>query len=337
MVIMGVIGAGRMAMVHIRGIVSGVPNVKIKSVSDPYMSDATKDELNQLGILNTYADHTAILADPEIQAVLIASSTDTLAKFSVDSLEAGKHTFCEKPVGRSIESLLPVVEAVNRHPELKYQVGFNRRFDHNFRALYETVKQGKLGQLHFLRICSRDSVTPPQSYVRISGGIFLDMMIHDIDLIRYFAQCDVEEVYAIGNVLIDQYFADEGDIDTAIVTMKFKNGAMGVIDNSRKAVYGYDQRAEVHGSLGCAELNNDIKNSVIVSTAEGVRNDGPIWDTLDRYVAAYKAEMSSFIDAVENDRTTVTSINDSLQAIVVGLACKKSLNEKRPVKLSEIL
>lgn len=336
MVKMGVIGAGRMAMVHIRGIVSGVPNVKIKSVADPNITDATKKELNQLGILNTFMDHRSILDDPEIQAVLIASSTDTLAKFSVESLEAGKHTFCEKPVGRSIESIIPVVEAVNRHPELKYQVGFNRRFDHNFRALYETVKQGKLGQLHFLRVCSRDSVTPPQSYVSISGGIFLDMMIHDIDLIRYFAQSNVEEVYAIGNVLIDQYFADEGDVDTAIVTMKFKNGAMGVIDNSRKAVYGYDQRAEIHGSLGCAELNNDIKNNVMVSTADGVRNDGPVWDTLDRYIAAYKAEMSSFINAIVKDLKPIVSINDSLQAVLVGLACKKSLAEKRPVKLSEI-
>ncbi|MGI6175147.1 MAG: inositol 2-dehydrogenase [Christensenellales bacterium] len=337
MVKMGVIGAGRMAMVHIRGIVSGVSNVKIQAVADPYMSDATKEELNQLGIMHTYTDHRTILEDAEIQAVLIAASTDTLAALSVEALDAGKHTFCEKPVGRSIESLMPVVEAVKRHPELKYQVGFNRRFDHNFRALYDTVKKGMLGRLHFLRICSRDSVTPPQSYVRVSGGIFLDMMIHDIDLIRYFAQSDVEEVYAIGNVLIDQYFADEGDVDTAIVTMKFKNGAMGVIDNSRKAVYGYDQRAEIHGSLGCAELNNDIKNSVLVSTAEGVRNDGPVWDTLDRYVAAYRAEMRSFADAIENDLETCTSIQDSLQAVMVGLACNKSLSEKRPVKLSEIL
>jgi myo-inositol 2-dehydrogenase/D-chiro-inositol 1-dehydrogenase len=337
MIKMGVIGAGRMAMVHIRGIVSGLPNIEIKSVSDPYVKDETKTELYKLGIRNVFTDEKDILNDPEIQAVLIASSSDTLATMSVKALEAGKHTFCEKPVGRTIDSLMPVVEAVKRHPELKYQVGFNRRFDHNFSALYDVVNKGKLGKLHFLRICSRDSVTPPQSYVHISGGIFIDMMIHDIDLIRYFAQSDVEEVYAIGNVLIDQYFADEGDVDTAIVTMKFKNGAMGVIDNSRKAVYGYDQRAEIHGSLGCAVLNNDIKNSVIVSTAEGVHNDGPVWDTLDRYIDAYKAEMSSFVDAIENNKKTCTSINDSLQAISVGLACNKSLKEKRPVKLSEIL
>ncbi len=176
MVKMGVIGAGRMAMVHISGIVRGISNVKIKSVADPYMPDATKAELKALGIENTFKDHRSILDDPDIQAVLIASSTDTLAQFSVESLRAGKHTFCEKPVGRTIQSIMPVVQAVDSYPDLKYQVGFNRRFDHNFHALYDAVKEGKLGKLHFLRICSRDSVTPPQSYVRISGRIFLDMM-----------------------------------------------------------------------------------------------------------------------------------------------------------------
>jgi myo-inositol 2-dehydrogenase/D-chiro-inositol 1-dehydrogenase len=213
---------------------------------------------------------------------------------------------------------------LNERKDVKYQVGFNRRFDHNFRALRSAVDAGKLGELHFVRICSRDSVTPPESYVKVSGGIFLDMMIHDIDMVRYLSKSDVEEVYAIGNVMIHQYFADCGDIDTAVVTFKLKNGAMAVIDNSRKAVYGYDQRAELHGSKGSAELYNDFKNTVHV------------WDTLERYIPAYAAEVTSFINAIEQDTEPEVTVHDGLQSVLIALACKKSLLEKRPVKISTI-
>lgn len=337
MVTLGIIGVGRMAKVHIRSIVTGVSGAKIKAVADPYMSKETEAWLKDMGIGETYLDYKKILGDPDIDAVMICSSTDTHAAISIEAIAAGKHTFCEKPIDRSFEKILPIMDALSEKKNIKYQVGFNRRFDHNFRALRNAVDSGKLGELHFLRICSRDSVTPPSSYVKVSGGIFLDMMIHDIDLVRYLSKSDVEEVYAVGNVLIDQYFADAGDIDTAVVTFKLKNGALAIIDNSRKAVYGYDQRAEIHGSKGCAELGNDVKNSVAVFTADGVSSDGPVWDTLERYIPAYVAEVTSFVKAINEDRETEVNVNDGLQAILIGLACKKSLTEKRPVKLSEIL
>lgn len=337
MITLGIIGAGRMAKVHIRSIVTGVSGVRLKAAADPYMTKETEVWLRGMGIEEIYLDYKQILADPQIDAVMICSSTDTHAPISMEAIAAGKHTFCEKPVDQDFTNILPIVDALAKKKHLKYQVGFNRRFDHNFRALRDTVDSGRLGDIHFLRICSRDSVTPPASYVRVSGGIFLDMMIHDIDMIRFLSKSDVEEVYAIGNVLIDQYFADEGDIDTAIVTCKLKNGAMAVIDNSRKAVYGYDQRAEIHGSKGCAEIRNDEKNTILVSTAEGVCGNGPVADTLERYIPAYAAEIASFVKAIEEDRDTEVNVNDGLQSVLIGLACKKSLLENRPVKLSEIV
>jgi len=337
MVTLGIIGTGRMAKVHIRSIVTGVSGVVIKSAADPYMDKETENWLRGMGISDTYLDYKKILEDPEIDAVMICSSTDTHAAISMEAIAAGKHTFCEKPIDQSFEMIMPIVALLNEKKDIKYQVGFNRRFDHNFRALRNAVDSGKLGNLHFIRICSRDSVTPPASYVKISGGIFLDMMIHDIDMLRYLSKSDVEEVYAIGSVMIDQYFADADDVDTAVVTFKLKNGAMAVIDNSRKAVYGYDQRAEIHGSKGCAEIGNDDKNKLAIATADGVCGDGPVWDTLERYIPAYAAEINAFIKAIEEDTETQVNVNDGLQAILIALACKKSLAEGRPVKLSDIV
>lgn len=337
MINLGIIGTGRMAKVHIHSILTGVTDVKIKAAADPYMDSQTEKWLRDRGIGEIYPDHKKILEDPNINAVMICSSTDTHAQISMEAIAAGKHTLCEKPIDRGYEKVLPIAALLKEKRDIKYQVGFNRRFDHNFRALRNSVDSGKLGRLHFLRICSRDSVTPPEEYVKLSGGIFLDMMIHDIDLVRFLSKSEVEEVYAVGNVLIHQYFADAGDVDTAVVTLKLKNGAVAVIDNSRKAVYGYDQRAEIHGSEGYAEVGNDFKNSVTVFTADGVSADGPVWDTLVRYIPAYAAEITSFIEAIGQDKETEVSVNDGLQAILIGLACKKSLAEKRPVRLAEIL
>lgn len=336
MINLGIIGIGRMAKVHIHSILTGVRGVNIKSGADPFMNRETEEWLKSKGITEIYTDYRKILSDPEIDAVMICSSTDTHAAISMEAIRAGKHTFCEKPIDRSYEKILPIIDLLNERKDVKYQVGFNRRFDHNFRALRSAVDAGKLGELHFVRICSRDSVTPPESYVKVSGGIFLDMMIHDIDMVRYLSKSDVEEVYAIGNVMIHQYFADCGDIDTAVVTFKLKNGVMAVIDNSRKAVYGYDQRAELHGSKGSAELYNDFKNTVHVFTADGVHKDGPVWDTLERYIPAYAAEVASFINAIEQDTEPEVTVHDGLQSVLIALACKKSLLEKRPVKISTI-
>ncbi|MDI9483561.1 MAG: Gfo/Idh/MocA family oxidoreductase, partial [Bacillota bacterium] len=218
----------------------------------------------------------------------------------------------------------------------KYQVGFNRRIDHNFRAVKRAVDEGKIGDVHIVKITSRDPEPPPPAYIKVSGGIFLDMTIHDFDMIRYLTGSEAKEIYASGEVLIDQAIKDAGDIDTAVVTVKMENGAICVIDNSRKSVYGYDQRAEVFGSKGCVAVSNDKASSAVISTADAVYSEKPLWFFLERYIQSYRDEIKSFIQAIEQDKPTEVNVYDGLQPVRMGLAAKLSLLEGRPVKLTEI-
>jgi myo-inositol 2-dehydrogenase/D-chiro-inositol 1-dehydrogenase len=219
---------------------------------------------------------------------------------------------------------------------VKLQVGFNRRFDHNFRRVHELVRSGALGHPHLVRITSRDPAPPPPEYVKVSGGIFLDMTIHDFDMARYLSCSEVVEVYAHGAVLVDPAIGEAGDVDTAVVTLSFANGAIGVIDNSRRAVYGYDQRVEVFGSKGCASCGNDTPSSVVVASEQGVQGDKPLYFFLERYRQAFIDEMKAFFRALTEDTPTPVGGVDGLKPILIGLAAKRSLAEHRPVKVSEV-
>jgi len=219
---------------------------------------------------------------------------------------------------------------------VKLQVGFNRRFDHNFKRVRELVESGAVGAPQIVKITSRDPAPPPASYVAVSGGIFLDMMIHDFDMARYQAGSDVVEVYATGAVLVDKAIGEAGDVDTALVSLRFANGALGVIDNSRKAVYGYDQRVEVFGSKGSASAENDTPSTVRLSTESGVVGDKPLYFFLERYKEAFISEMRAFLEAVAEGKPCPVTGEDGLQDLLVGLAATKSLAEGRPVKISEI-
>ena len=216
------------------------------------------------------------------------------------------------------------------------KLGFNRRFDSNFRHLHEVVKAGGIGTPHTVRITSRDPAPPPISYVKVSGGLFLDMMIHDFDMVRYLIGAEVEEVHALGAVRIDPEIGAAGDIDTAVVTLKFTNGVLGVIENSRQAVYGYDQRAEVFGNKGAIEAANKTPHNTMHSTAEIVQQPNPLYFFLERYMDSYIAEMRAFIDAVQNDTPTPVNGMDGRIPVVMGLAAGLSLREGRPVRLTEI-
>ena len=231
-----------------------------------------------------------MIGDKEIEAVLICSSTATHADFVVKAAQAGKHAFCEKPVDLTVAKVRAALDAVKK-ANVKLQVGFNRRFDHNFRRVRELVESGAVGTPQIIKITSRDPAPPPATYVAVSGGIFLDMMIHDFDMARYQAGSDVVEVYASGAVLVDEAIGKAGDVDTALVSLRFANGALGVIDNSRKAVYGYDQRVEVFGSKGSAVAENDAPSSVRLSNESGVIGDKPLYFFLERYKEAFITEM----------------------------------------------
>lgn len=330
----GIIGAGRIGRVHGTSITYHIPNARVKSVSDVRL-DGVRAWADTLGIDHVYEDYKEILNDPEIDAVLVCSSTDTHAEISIEAALAGKHVFCEKPIDYDLGRIAKVLKTVEE-TGVKFQVGFNRRFDHNFARINQVTKDGVVGDAHIIKITSRDPEPPPVAYVKVSGGMFLDMTIHDFDMARFQAGSEVTKVFAAGASLVDPEIGEAGDVDTAIVTLTFENGAMAVIDNSRRAAYGYDQRVEVFGSKGSIEAHNDRETNTILRTEEAVTQDKPLYFFLERYMDSFVQEMKAFFDAVASDTEVPVTGYDGLQAVVIGLAAKKSLVEGRPVHVSEI-
>lgn len=337
MVNVGIIGAGRIGQVHAKSILTGVPDAKILAIADPYIKPEVAEWAKSVGVENVYKDHRQILEDPRIDAVLICASTDQHASLSLEAIAAGKHIFCEKPIDQSIAKIEEVKAALAASPKkLVYQVGFNRRYDHNYRAMRKAVEDGKIGEVQFVRVSSRDPEPPPAQYVAGSGGMFMDMMIHDLDMVRYLSGLEIVEVYAQGACLIDPAIGEAGDVDTVTITLKLSNGALATIDGSRKAVYGYDQRGEVFGSKGCVVSANDSDSNIVLSTVEGVTAEKPLWFFLERYMGSYQAEVREFIDCVKNGKEPWVGIEDGLLSIRLALACTKSMNENRPVRIDEI-
>ena len=335
MVTLGIIGAGRIGKVHTESICNYVRNAKIKTVADPFMNDTTAAWLKSMGVENTAKDYHDILNDPEIDAVLICSSTNTHSPISLEAIAAGKHVFCEKPIDHDLGRIKEVVNAL-KGSRLKYQVGFNRRHDHNFAAVKQAILDGKVGDVHIIKITSRDPEPPSAEYAAVSGSMFLDMTIHDFDMVRFLAGCDAEEIYVQSAVLVDPAIGEAGDVDTAVITLKMANGAIAVIDNSRRAAYGYDQRAEVFGSKGMVATANDTLSTAVLSNAEGVTGEKPLYFFLERYMQSFATEVKGFVNAIENDTDTLVNVEDGLKPVLMGIAAKKSVLEHRPVKLSEI-
>ncbi|QCX33998.1 inositol 2-dehydrogenase [Caloramator sp. E03] len=329
----GIIGAGRIGKIHAENIVKKFGYVEVKAIADVY-ADKIKDFAQSLGIKNVYDDYKKIIDDPEIDAVVICSSTNTHSQISIEAANAGKHIFCEKPIDYDLSRINAVLEAVEK-AGIKYQVGFNRRFDHNFKKVRELVKDGKIGDVHIVKVTSRDPAPPPIEYVKVSGGMFLDMTIHDFDMVRYLTGSEVVEVYTNAAVLVDPAIGEAGDVDTALISLKFKNGAIGIIDNSRRAAYGYDQRVEVFGSKGKAEAMNDTPTTVVLSTEDAVTSDKPKYFFLERYMDSFADEMKEFFDAILNDTPTPVSAIDGLKPVLIGLAAKKSFDEGKPISIEE--
>jgi myo-inositol 2-dehydrogenase/D-chiro-inositol 1-dehydrogenase len=335
MINVGIIGAGRIGKVHCESIMRYVKNATVKAIADPFLTDETKSWAENLGVHEFHSDYHDILNDKDIQAVLICSSTDTHSPISIEAIKAGKHVFCEKPIDHDVSKILEVKEAL-KNSNVKYQVGFNRRFDHNFKAARKAVEGGQIGDLNILKVCSRDPGAPPVSYIKVSGGIFLDMTIHDFDMVRFMSGAEVEEVFAYGAVLVDPEIGKAGDIDTAVISMKLSNGAIAVIDNCRRASYGYDQRVEAFGSLGQVAIENDTESSAVVSDANGVHSEVPLNFFLERYMGAYVAEVTEFIDSIVNDKPVSVGLECGLQPVLIGIAAKKSLETGMPVRIADI-
>jgi myo-inositol 2-dehydrogenase/D-chiro-inositol 1-dehydrogenase len=330
----GVIGAGRIGKLHTEHLVNRIPGANVLAVSD-IVEEAAQRCAARFGVPMAVRERTAILDNDEIEAIVVCSSTDTHAQIIEEAAAAGKHIFCEKPIDFSLARIDRALSAVKR-AGVKLQIGFNRRFDANFCRIREAIIEGQIGAPHILRITSRDPAPPPISYIRVSGGMFLDMTIHDFDMARYLIGSEVEEVYAVGGVRVDPAIGEAGDIDTAIVTLRFVDGVLATIDNSRQAVYGYDQRVEVFGSLGMIAADNNTPNRTTLSDAQGVHAALPLHFFVERYTDSYIAEMTAFIRCIEQDTVPPVTGLDGRAPVVMGYAAQRSLAEGRPVRLEEV-
>lgn len=327
-----VAGLGRIGKIHLENLLQ-LSEIKVVAVMDPM--EESKQYARSKGISNVTSTYEEMLASTDIDVVVICSPTDTHADYVEMAAKAGKHIFCEKPLDLSLKRVLEVLNVVKDN-NIKLMIGFNRRFDKEFKKVKALVSEGAIGEHHLVKITSRDPGAPPVSYIEKSGGLFLDMTIHDFDIARFIVGKEVDEVYAKGAVLIDQAIGNAGDVDTAVITLTYTDGTMAIIDNSRESAYGYDQRVEVFGSKGMVKAENNLHDSHQLFTSQGSQRSLPLHFFLERYAEAYKTEMSDYIKSLENGNTVPASGNDGLQSLKIGLAAIKSLQENRPIKISEI-
>src|SRR6266567_8793338 len=330
----GLIGAGRIGHLHAEHLTTRIPSADVLMVADAF-EETARQCAESFAIASFTRDYRVVLDRPDIEAVVICSSTDTHARIIEEAAQARKHIFCEKPIALDLASIDRALKAVKR-AGVKLQIGFNRRFDASFNRAHQAIERGEIGQPHQFDIVSRDPTPPPIEYIRVSGGIFLDMTIHDFDMTRFLIGSEVEEVFAQAGPTSDPDIAAAGDVDNAVVMLQFANGVIGTISNSRHAVYGYDQRVELLGSAGAVSIGNNYPNTAIISDSHSVRRDLPQHFFVERYSESFVAEIAAFVDAVLHEEPVPVTGNDGRIPVVMALAAHKSLVEHRPVRLSEI-
>ena len=329
MINIGILGAGRIGKIH-AAAVKNYNNVNLKSIADPYLDEKWAKDL---GIENLYKNVEDIINDESIDAVYICTPTDTHSDLIIKCALKGKAIFCEKPVDLDINKILEVKKILDKTKVL-FQIGFNRRFDSNFKKLKQLVDNGELGNLITLKIVSRDPSAPPLEYVEASGGLFLDMTIHDFDILRFISNEEVEEL----NVNAGNFVSNFGDkdIDTAMIHLKLKSGAFALIENCRVTTYGYDQRVEVFGTESNIKFENIFEDCVVKTGANGTSSGKPLDFFLERYAKAYENETFAFIQSLKNNTKSVVGIDDALESALLAVAAKKSYDENRVVKINEI-
>ena len=328
-----VLGVGRIGRMHAELIARRTPGAVLAAVQD--VNGAAASEVGEmLGVSHT-TDVATVMASPDVDAVAICSSTDTHVELLVAAARAGKAIMCEKPISLDLgtvdRALAEVAEA-----GVPLQIGFNRRFDPAHRSVRDAVASGAVGDVHLVRITSRDPAPPPIDYVKVSGGLFLDMTIHDFDMARYVVGSEVVDVFARAAVRVDPAIGEAGDVDTAVVVLTHANGCITTIDNSRRAVYGYDQRVEAFGSAGMASSLNPVTHTGVLSTAEGTTAATIPYFFLDRYIPSYVAEWIAFTDMVRSGGTSPVTAADGRAPLVIGLAAWRSVREGRVVRCDEI-
>ncbi len=327
----GLLGAGRIGIVHAKAI-NAHRGSELAAIADVVTENAEK----LAGEYNTHVKSVdEILADASIDAVLIASSTDTHCDLIEAATAAGKAVLCEKPVDLDLQRARDCLSKANA-TNVPVMMGFNRRFDHNFAALKSSVQAGEIGQPELLSIASFDPAPPPISYVNVSGGLFRDMMIHDFDMANFIMGTLPKSISAVGTSIVDSEIGKAGDVDTAIATLTYGNGSLAVIRNSRRAAYGYNQRVELLGSKGQLEVNNQLENTLVKSTDAGVTSAKPTYFFLERYMPAYEVEWAAFVDAVLGNAAIPATLEDGVAALAMAEAATQSVKSGEPVLLADV-
>ncbi len=331
----GIIGLGRMGQEHLRIISEHITVAKVKAVCDTNFNQDAKDLIKKYHIRDKYTNYKEMLKDRLLDVIYVCTPIDNLTTISIDCIKAGKHTFSEENLSKDVESIQNLMKILE-NSKVKFFIGLNKRFDNNFNSVRDILIQGKVGNPHIIKITSRDPDFPSLDYLKKSGGLFFDMTVNDFDMIRFLTGAEIEEVYAMGAVLIDDVIKQFNDIDTATLNLKLSNGTLCVIDNSRRALYGFDQRIEVHGSLGMVTTSNELQSKAKIYTGYGVIEEKPKYLILERYKHSYVKESNHFLECIIEDKEPSTNCNDSLQALYAAKAAMKSYTENRPVKISEI-
>ncbi len=329
----GVIGAGRIGKIHAVNVVRAT-GARLVAVADSRL-DAAREAAALAPDAGAFDDARRVLDDSAIDAVVIASPTPTHAELIEAAAATGKHVLCEKPIDLDLERARLAIARADA-AGIVLQIGFNRRFDPTFRRIADLARDGTVGNVELVRITSRDPAPPPAEYVRTSGGIFLDMSIHDLDMARFVAHDEPESVFATGSVLVDDAIGRAGDVDTVAIVLRYRSGALGLIDNSRRAVYGYDQRVEVFGSAGCVVNDHHTETSVRRLDSQAERREPPLHFFLERYRESYVLELEEFVRCVREGLPPEPSGADGLRAIELAVCAARSLRETRPVRVDEV-
>lgn len=329
-----VLGAGRIGRMHAEHIARRVSRAQVTTVVDlkPELAQSCAEACG-IADFGVSVDH--VLARSDVDAVAICTSSPTHTTIIEQAATAGKHIFCEKPIDLDlarIDHALSVVESKG----VLFQVGFQKRFDNSYRRVRRAIDSGEIGEPHAAHLSSRDPAPPPIEFLRSSGGLFLDMMIHDFDMVCYLLGHDVASVYAAGSVRVDPAIGAINDVDTATVVIEYHNGTLVTIQNSRLCTFGYDQRVEVFGSKGSVRIDHAYPNTAVLSTSRGINRDVPYHFFLDRYKDAYIAELQAFVDAALDGKDSPLSGAEGRMPVVLGLAAQRSLTLGRPVRLKEI-
>lgn len=325
------LGMGRIGKIHFKNIQQHFPEVNIFAVADPIYDPSLTEKYKKI-VFSRNAQE--VIALPDVEAILICTPTSSHAELIEKGIRSGKHIFCEKPMDLSLERTA-ALQAMAAQAGIKFMLGFNRRFDPDFMQAFKSVRAGVIGDVQIVKITSRDPGLPPLDYIKNSGGLFLDMAIHDFDMARYIMAKEVAEVFAKGLNLVDRAVGEAGDIDTAVTTLIFEDGTYAVIDNSRKAAYGYDQRLEIFGNKGMIKVENNLHNRNIIYDENGIHHALPLDFFMDRYANSYLNEMKLFFEALRYDKPMPAGGADGFKAMQIAYAAKLSMQSGLPVKLSD--